>query len=93
MSSTEWIDQMRSMLIETTSRHMQSDVSVGAFLSGGIDSSAVLAAMRRATDRPLKAFTIGFPGSPIDETGAARRVAEHLGCRQIALYGPSRGIE
>ena len=85
MSSAEWIDQMRSMLLETTSRHMQSDVSVGAFLSGGIDSSAVLAAMRHATDRPLKAFTIGYPGSHIDETDAARRVAEHLGCEHVVM--------
>ncbi len=53
---------MRVMLLETTARHMQSDVPVGAFLSGGIDSSAVLAAMRRSSSQPIKAFTIGYPG-------------------------------
>lgn len=85
VSVADWIDRMRSMLLDTTARHMQADVPVGAFLSGGIDSSAVLAAMTRATDRPIKAFTIGYPGAKIDETDAARRIAGHLGCEHIVL--------
>lgn len=79
-AAADWAEQMRSMLLETTARHMQADVPVAAFLSGGIDSSAVLAAMVRATGEPIKAFTIGHPGSPIDETDAARLIARHLGC-------------
>ena len=78
-----WIEQMCAMLLETTARHMQSDVPVAAFLSGGVDSSAVLAAMTRASDQPIKAFTIGYPGAKIDETDAARRIAAHLGCEHI----------
>jgi asparagine synthase (glutamine-hydrolysing) len=85
LSSEAWIEQMRAMLLETTARHMQADVPVGAFLSGGVDSSAVLAAMRRATGGPIKAFTIGYPGSRIDETMAARQVADHLGCEHIVM--------
>jgi asparagine synthase (glutamine-hydrolysing) len=85
MSSGDWIAQLQSMLLETTRRHMQADVPVAAFLSGGIDSSAVLAAMRRATDQPLKAFTIGYPGAKIDESAAAARIAHHLGCEHIVL--------
>ena len=81
----DWTEQMRTMLLDTTARHMQSDVPVGAFLSGGIDSSAVLAAMRRATNQPVKAFTIGYPGARIDESDAARRTAQHLGCEHIIL--------
>ena len=84
-SPGEWVDQMRTMLLDTTSRHMQSDVPVGAFLSGGIDSSAVLAAMTRASPGAVTAFTIGYPGSRVDETAAAREVAEHLGCKHVVL--------
>jgi asparagine synthase (glutamine-hydrolysing) len=80
-----WFKQMQEMLQSTTARHMQSDVPVGAFLSGGIDSSAVLAAMRRSSNLPIKAFTIGYPGAAIDETVAARSIAQHLNCEHIVL--------
>ena len=78
-----WVEQMRDMLRSTTARHLQADVPVAAFLSGGIDSSAILAAMTMASGQPVKAFTIGHPGSAIDETDAARRIAAHLGCEHI----------
>jgi asparagine synthase (glutamine-hydrolysing) len=83
LSVEEWAEQMRAMLVATTARHMQSDVPVAAFLSGGIDSSAVLAAMTRSTDKPVKAFTIGYPGAKMDETSAASEIARHLGCEHI----------
>jgi len=85
LSPDEWIDQMRSQLIATTQRHLQADVPVGAFLSGGIDSSAVLAAATKGGSGRIKAFTIGYPGARIDETEAARRIAEHLGCDHIVM--------
>lgn len=84
-SAAAWYDEMRTMLRDTTARHMQSDVPVGAFLSGGIDSSAVLAAMRASTDQPLTAFTVGYPGAAIDESEAAATIARHLGCRHEIL--------
>lgn len=84
-SVDEWDEQMRSMLLETTARHMQSDVPVGAFLSGGVDSSAVLAAMTRSSSRPIKAFTIGYPGTKMDETEAARETARYLGCEHVVV--------
>ena len=83
LSEGDWIEQMRDMLRSTTARHMQADVPVAAFLSGGIDSSAILAAMTMAGGQPIKAFTIGHPGAAIDETDAARRIAAHLGCEHI----------
>lgn len=83
LSVDEWTEQMRSMLRDTTARHMQSDVPVAAFLSGGIDSSAVLSAMTMASSIPIKAFTIGHPGAKIDETEAAHRIATHLGCEHV----------
>lgn len=85
LQPSDWADEMSAMLVGTVGRHMQSDVPVGAFLSGGIDSSAVLAAMVRNDRAPHKAFTIGYPGARIDETAAAEEMAQHLGCEHIVL--------
>ncbi len=85
ISADEWTERLQDMLLATTARHLQADVPVAAFLSGGVDSSAILAAMRRATAAPIKAFTIGHPGAAIDETAAARAIARHLGCEHIAV--------
>ena len=85
VSEQDWIEETRDRVLRTVDRHMLADVPVGAFLSGGVDSGAVTAAMTRATSHPIKAFTIGFPQSKIDETDAARRIAEHLGCEHIVL--------
>ena len=85
MSVEGWTERMREMLLETTARHMQADVPIAAFLSGGIDSSAVLAAMTRGANRPITAFTIGHPGAKIDETAAAAEIARHLGCEHIVM--------
>jgi asparagine synthase (glutamine-hydrolysing) len=56
-----------------------SDVPVGALLSGGLDSSAVVALIRRATTGPVRTFSIGFDRPDYDETRYARMVAQHLG--------------
>jgi asparagine synthase (glutamine-hydrolysing) len=58
---------------------MVSDVGLGAFLSGGVDSSAVVAAMAAVSERPVKTFTIRMPGGREDESPHARAVARHLG--------------
>jgi asparagine synthase (glutamine-hydrolysing) len=84
-SDAQWIEEARERVLDTVKKHMLSDVPVGAFLSGGIDSGAIAAGMTRATGVGVTAFTAGFPGSSIDETAAARRVAEHLGCKHIVL--------
>ncbi len=54
--------------MQTVKRHMLADVPVGAFLSGGVDSSAIIAAMKQVANAPVKAFTLGFPGTSIDES-------------------------
>jgi asparagine synthase (glutamine-hydrolysing) len=84
-SATDWIEETRERVLETVKQHMIADVPVGTFLSGGIDSGAVAAGMTRAGGRGVTAFTAGFPGSKIDETDAARAVAEHLGCNHVVL--------
>jgi len=85
LSDDDWIAQTQDWVDQTTRRHMLADVTVGAFLSGGVDSSAVLAAMARHASAPVKAFTMGFPGTSIDETAAAARIAQHLGAEHIVL--------
>ena len=64
---------------------MLADVPVGAFLSGGVDSSGIIAAMRKVSDQPIQAFTIGFPNTAIDETAAAARIARHVGAEHHVL--------
>ena len=76
----EWIERFRETFLGCVKRHLQSDVPLGAFLSGGVDSSAVVAAMSRVMSEPVRTFTIGFPISQYDESPHARRVALHLGC-------------
>lgn len=85
LSEEEWIEETRAQLLKTVKLHMLSDVPVGVFLSGGVDSSAVAAAMTHLGGPSFKAFTVGFPGSAIDETAAASRIANHLGCEHIVL--------
>ncbi|MBB3693597.1 asparagine synthase (glutamine-hydrolyzing) [Sphingomonas sp. BK580] len=76
-----WVDEFRDTWISTVrSQMLAADVDVGAFLSGGVDSSAVVAAMARQSDRPIKTFTIGFAERAYDESGYAEAVARHLGC-------------
>ncbi len=71
--------ELRRLLEVAVERRFMSDVPLGAFLSGGIDSSVVCALMARRMDRPVKTFTIGFEGAPEDERAHARVVARHLG--------------
>ncbi|HEV2595583.1 MAG TPA: asparagine synthase (glutamine-hydrolyzing) [Sphingomicrobium sp.] len=84
-TDADWIDETREQVLATVRRHMIADVPVGAFLSGGIDSSAVAAGMTRSGAQAIKLFTAGFPGSNIDETSAAQAVARHLGSEHIVL--------
>ncbi len=77
----DWLDRFRDTFTSCVRRHLQSDVPLGAFLSGGVDSSAVVAAMSHVMQEPVRTFTIGFADGEFDEAPCARRVAEHLRCR------------
>ncbi|MEA3057860.1 MAG: hypothetical protein QOF34_675, partial [Sphingomonadales bacterium] len=85
ISEADWVERTRAELLRTVREHQLSDVPVGAFVSGGVDSGAIAAAMGRTSSAPFKMFTAGFPGSPRDETPAARRLADHLGCEHVVL--------
>jgi len=85
LSSEEWVEETRARVLNTVKRHMLADVTVGSFLSGGVDSSAITAAMSQVTQAPVKAFTIGFPSTSIDETAEAAAIARHLGAEHHVL--------
>ena len=80
-TETEWIATFRERWLKSVEQHMLSDVEVGAFLSGGIDSAAVVAAMSKLGSPPVRTFTIGFPAERFNEAPAAENVAKHLGCQ------------
>jgi asparagine synthase (glutamine-hydrolysing) len=71
--------QLRHVLTDAVRSHLMSDVPLGAFLSGGVDSSLVVGLMAEASDRPVKTFSIGFDEPRFDELAHARRVAAHFG--------------
>ncbi|MEZ6057719.1 MAG: asparagine synthase (glutamine-hydrolyzing) [Planctomycetaceae bacterium] len=74
----EWRNQLRSTLTEAVRLRMRSDVPVGAFLSGGIDSTIISGLMQSLSERPIHTFSIGFPIAQFDETAYAREAAQLL---------------
>eukprot|EP00487_Bulimina_marginata_P007150 TRINITY_DN27711_c0_g1_i1.p1 TRINITY_DN27711_c0_g1~~TRINITY_DN27711_c0_g1_i1.p1 ORF type:complete len:117 (+),score=17.55 TRINITY_DN27711_c0_g1_i1:251-601(+) len=95
MSEEDIVESLMSELRASVQRRMISDVPVGAFLSGGVDSSGILALMREQTAGEIKTYSIGFEGAPsYNETDDARKVARQFGANHIErIVGPEDIIE
>jgi asparagine synthase (glutamine-hydrolysing) len=78
--------RLDNVLVDSVNVHQRSDVPYGMFLSGGIDSATILAVMARLSQHPVRAFTVGFPGSGVaDERAHARAVARAVGAEHVEV--------
>src|SRR2546423_1795763 len=87
------VERLEGLLEEAVRRRLMSDVPLGAFLSGGLDSSAVVAFMARLSDRPVKTFTVGFEEGDYSELEDARIVAKHLGTDHHEIIVKPRAVD
>ncbi len=85
-SADEALEAFEPLFDRVIREHMRADVPFGLFLSGGVDSATLLAALAERTDTPLQTFSVGFSGSRMaDELDAAGRLADHFGTRHTRL--------
>jgi asparagine synthase (glutamine-hydrolysing) len=88
-SDDEATEELERLLLDSVGRCMLADVPLGAFLSGGVDSSMVTALMQAQSHQPVRTFTIGFHEKAYNEANEARQVAAHLGTDHTDVYADS----
>lgn len=93
LSDAEYRERLRDTLSEATRLRMISDVPIGAFLSGGIDSTITVGLMQRAATEPVRTFSIGFPSADFDERHYAREAAKHLGTQHHEFVVEAKSLE
>ncbi len=89
----EYAEELRELMVSAVELRLQSEVPLGAFLSGGVDSTIVVGLMRRLSDGPVRTFSIGFPVKEYDETRYARLVAEKLGTEHEEFLVEPNAVE
>lgn len=85
-SDVQAVDALESQLYDSVGLQMQAEVPIGAFLSGGVDSSTVVALMQKQCQQRVRTFTIGFDEPGYNEAEFAQEVAQHLGTDHVSLY-------
>lgn len=85
-SSEEIVNGLEQKLQTAIQQQMIADVPIGAFLSGGVDSSTVVSVMQSLSDKPIQTFTIGFHDKAYNEANYARMISQHLGTEHTELY-------
>ena len=93
ISSIDAREKLQELLTDSVKLRMQSDVPLGSFLSGGIDSSLITAIAQKQSADPVRTFSIGFPIAEFDETTYAAQVAEHLGTQHQRFEVSPSGVE
>lgn len=85
-NATDVVNELEKVLGDAVERQMMADVPLGAFLSGGVDSSAIVALMQSRSSKPVKTFSIGFHEKGYNEAEYAKEVAKHLGTEHTEFY-------